>query len=332
MDMKNKEHLLYFFLQAKISLSQYDYKFMANLQTILQNTNKVTTNQVRLFDMLIEKYKKQLSKNGLHSNELKELPWKNMVVDSSLEYTSAKLSVIDDHIIINVPFNKKFIDYFRRIGNNPFVWDRENRHYEAKFSTIALKIADVQVKSHFPSVIYSDELEQLLAEIKKYDAPIWNPTLKVINGKPIIAAINEILYEKLEDIKINTDAETLFRLHRLGITIDPTIYENNSFKKFASNYVYETEITGIEQAIEWASQIGAKTLVVGRGIKTILNITGLGNLLEKYNMTYHREGELVSKDSVMLISASFVNRPNGYLGSRTAKIIVLKDSRAVNIK
>ena len=57
--MKNKEQLLYFFLQGKISLSQYDYKFMANLQTMIQNQNRVTSNQADLFDKLISKYKNE---------------------------------------------------------------------------------------------------------------------------------------------------------------------------------------------------------------------------------------------------------------------------------
>ena len=54
--MKNKEQLLYFFLQGKISLSQYDYKFMANLQSIIQNNMRVTSNQAELFGKLISKY------------------------------------------------------------------------------------------------------------------------------------------------------------------------------------------------------------------------------------------------------------------------------------
>ena len=77
--MKNKEQLLYFFLQGKISLSQYDYKFMANLQTMIQRDHRVTTGQANLFDNLISKYKKQLTKCGLDKAELQKAEYTRQV-------------------------------------------------------------------------------------------------------------------------------------------------------------------------------------------------------------------------------------------------------------
>ena len=59
-----------FFLNGRVSLSQYDYKFMANLQGLIQNENRVTTNQAKLFDRLVEKYTKQLTKHGFTVSEL----------------------------------------------------------------------------------------------------------------------------------------------------------------------------------------------------------------------------------------------------------------------
>ena len=130
--MKNKEQLLYFFLQGKISLSQYDYKFMANLLGMIQNKDRVTTNQAELFDHLISKYKKQLTKNGYDKDTLKVLPWKTMLVESTPEYTGATVYMLNDDIIISVPFNKGFISAFR---NN--VSDRKSTRLNSSHTDIS---------------------------------------------------------------------------------------------------------------------------------------------------------------------------------------------------
>jgi hypothetical protein len=150
--MTNKEQLLYFFLQGKISLSQYDYKFMANLQTIIQNNARVTSNQADLFDKLISKYKKQLVRQGLVKEELKELPWKTMIVESTSEYTGAVVSLRDNELNIRVPFNKSFISEFRNVPNNAFEWDKETKSYSATFGTTALKVAHSVLPKFFSTV------------------------------------------------------------------------------------------------------------------------------------------------------------------------------------
>ena len=97
--MENKDQLICFFLSGKISLSQYDYKFMSNLLSLAKNRNRVTTNQAGLFSKLIGKYARQLAKQGLNSNELSALPWKTEVVESTEEYTGAKVMIEDDEVI-----------------------------------------------------------------------------------------------------------------------------------------------------------------------------------------------------------------------------------------
>ena len=159
MKMINKEQLLYFFLQGKISLSQYDYKFMANLLSMIQNQHRVTSNQATLFDNLISKYKKQLTKNGFDKDTLKALPWKTTVVESTPEYTGASVSLDDDTISIRVPFNKQFISAFRNVKNNTFDWNKDSKTYTAKFNTNAFKIAYTILPEFFHSVRYDQELQ-----------------------------------------------------------------------------------------------------------------------------------------------------------------------------
>ena len=108
-------------------MSQYDYKFMANLQTMIQRDQRVTTGQATLFDNLISKYKKQLSKLGLDKAELKELEWNSTLVESTAEYTGASVILLNDELTFRVPFNKTFISKFREVKDNTFVWDKERK-------------------------------------------------------------------------------------------------------------------------------------------------------------------------------------------------------------
>jgi len=334
MEMKNKEQLLYFFLQGKISLSQYDYKFMANLQTMITNNHRVTSNQAALFDNLISKYKKQLTKNGFVKEELKTLPWKTMVVESTPEYTGATVSLFDDSIVIKVPFNKTFISAFRSVKNNSFDWDRDTKMYRAAFSTTALKIANEQLPKYFGSVRFDDQLEKLLNEVNVYAAEVYNPTLRVINGRPVVAAINEVLYDLIKDMDLNIDGPTLFNLAMMGIDIDPAIYESDPRLEFASKHVYEIEIDRVETAISWMKSLGCENVVIGRGLRTHFNLDTLTGLITKYGMNSLGPlsyGSLPDGVNMLLQHTSAIDVRGAFAG-QLSKTVVLRDSRPIEVK
>lgn len=333
MDMINKEQLLYFFLQGKVRLSQYDYKFMANLQTMIQNKNRVTSNQSTLFDNLISKYNKQLIKHGLDGQTLKTLPWKTMVVESTSEYTGANVYMANDDILIRVPFNKTFISAFRSIHNNPFEWDRENKLYRSKFSTSALKIT-TELSNYFNTVKFDNELENILMDLDKYKAPVYNPTAVLINGNIVILAVNEVLATLLAEKELILDAKSLFELSTLGITIDPSVYQNNDILIFASKRVVEVEITNIENVISYMKDIGCDNVIIGRGLRNIVNQDGLADLITKYGMNPvgpMNFGSLPEGVSILLQHTSNTNVNSAYSG-KLSKIVVLKDSRPVEVK
>jgi hypothetical protein len=334
MNMKNKEQLLYFFLQGKISLSQYDYKFMANLQSIIQNNMRVTSNQVALFGKLISKYNKQLIKQGLVKEELKALPWKTMIVESTSEYTGAVVSLLENDLNIRVPFNKTFISAFRNIKNNEFDWNKETKLYSAPFSTNSLKIAYSTLPKFFPTVRYDDTLQAIINELKQYEDLIWNPTLINTNGNLIVASVTPELSDVLSGIELKSDPRTFFNLSRMGITIDPSLYENDPKKEFAANLVYEVEITDIENVIGWMRNIGCENVLLGRGLRSLNMQETLKNLPEKYGMrsvTGTLFGGLPKGVSIVIQHTS----PTGFTGyevDNISKTIVLKDSRPIEVQ
>lgn len=331
--MKNKEQLLYFFLQGKISLSQYDYKFMANLQTMIQNNSRVTSNQAELFDKLISKYKKQLTKNNLVKEELKALPWKTMVVESTPEYTGATVKLIDTDITIKVPFNKTFIGQFRNTENNMFSWDSAEKLYVAPFSTLALKIAYTVLPKFFPHVRYCYTLDPIITKLQEYDRLIWNPTARKVGGKIVIAASNEVLSSLISDKDLEINPKNLFNLSRMGITIDPEVYENDEKLTFASNYSYLTDHGDLEQTISWMKNIGCENVILGRGLRSVSWRDELSNTVEKYGMKVVGPlsyGSIPDGINMIVQHVSNVDSRNMFIGS-ISKTIVIQDSRPIEV-
>ena len=335
MDMKNKEQLLYFFLQGKVSLSQYDYKFMANLQTMIQNQNRVTSNQAALFDNLISKYKKQLNKLGMDKEELKLLPWKTMLVESTSEYTGATVTLYEDTLSIRIPFNKPFITAFRNVDHNPFEWDKETKTYKAKFSTIALKIAYSTLPAFFNTVKYDDELQSILNELKAYEGLTWNPTLTEVNGSLVVVAANDVLGDIINNTTLSLDPNTMFKMSQYGITVDPMLYKSNEKMKFAANIVYEAEITDIEQVIGWMKNIGCENVLVGRGLRNLISQDGLLTMIEKYGMKPAGPmafGTLPEGITMVIQHTTAIEIRLDYTKGHISKTVVLKDSRPIEVK
>jgi hypothetical protein len=332
--MNNKEQLLYFFLNGKVSLSQYDYKFMANLQTMIQNKNRVTSNQATLFDNLISKYKKQLTKNGFDKDILKSLPWKTEIVESTPEYTGAMVSLYGDDLVIKVPFNKPFISAFRQVKNNHYEWDKDSKVYRTPFNTVALKIANTELGKYFPTVRFDDNLNKLFSDISVYNAEVYNPTLHVVNGRPIIIAINGVLGELTQNMDLKVDSITLHKLTMMGIDIDPSVYQSDPRLEFASKRVYEMEMDQVETAISWMKNLGCQNVIVGRGLRTHISQDALYELITKYGMQPLGPmsfGKLPDGVNMLIQHTSNIDVRSSFAG-QISKTVVLKDSRPIEVK
>lgn len=264
--MDHKEHLLYFFLTGKISLSQYDHKFLSNLQMMIHKDSRVTSNQANLFDKLISKYTRQLNKHGYDKEILKDLPWKALVVESSIQHTSARVSIDGDDLVIRVPFNKNFISSFRDTIHNPFDWVRDQKNYRASFSTHALKIVHEVLPKFFPTVIYCDQLTNIIDELKAYESKYWVPTLTSINGKLYVVAVNDILGDMISDMELTPTPQTFFKLSVLGVAIDPILIGDDPMLKFASEFITEVDLDDFTTISKWIVELGCTKVIFGRGI------------------------------------------------------------------
>ena len=252
-ELKTAEHVIHFMISGVISLSRYDEKFITNLQTLKQ----VTTNQVELFYKLIYKYRRQLSKHGYDADNLIHLPWVMSVIESSEAYTDGHVAIVDNIITFKCPYNRAFIDTFRKQPMNHFQWNRDNRQYECKFGTHALKIL-LETASRIYKKVHCCELTvKMIDSLKQYeDVKYWQPTLLKVNGNFIIAASNHHLDEAINDLTLNDDPVTLSRLAFYGVKIDPSVHDNSDRMNFIANMHYTMEMTDVINIVPWLKEIG----------------------------------------------------------------------------
>ena len=337
--MDCKEHLLYFFLQGKISLSQYDYKFMVNLQTMIHNSHRVTTNQAELFDKLISKYAKQLTKASLIKEELKVLPWKAMVVQSTPEYTGAKVSLYEDIITVRVPFNKTFISSFRAIDDNPFEWIKEEKLYRAPFSTYALKIAHTIFPGYFSHVNYCETLSSIIEDLKKYVGLIWEPTLMNINDRIVLGAANSVVTELISDLDLAINIDNLYAVSRFQFPVHPNFYGDHPELKFAHEYVTEVDIDNIVQVAKWMRSLKVERVLLDRPLamdkklrsEIETELKGI-SVVPTTGYDFTHDNPMYPRSFLLQSHSHLNNRLNTYINHNIDKIVVLKNSRPIEVK
>lgn len=263
--MQAKEHLLYYFLSKPLRLHYSDRKFFNKLTIIIKDTNTITTGQDKLFSRLIDKYESQLSKTNLTKDQLLALPWKASVVETSSEYTSARVTLINNELVIRVPMNNKFITKFDDLKDNTFQWDKNKKAYISLMSTYALKIAYTILPKYFPEIRYCKQLTNLINKTVQYSELIWEPTLVLINNSYYVVAINEALETYINNIELNNDPKTLFALSKLGIKISKNIISSD-LQKFASEFVTEIDVSQTTELVDWLKELEVVQVLLGKGV------------------------------------------------------------------
>jgi hypothetical protein len=250
-ELKTTEHLLHF-MTNNISLSRFDEKFVSNLLTL----NQVTTNQVELFYKIVYKYRRQFIKHELDVDKLIYLPWNTKIVESSIQYTAGHISIETNQIIFKCPYNKNFVDFFRKLPDNDFKWNKETRRYESAFNPYLLKLL-VNSGQKFFEMQYCDITTDLLTQLKEYEhVKYWQPTLCNINGNLFIVATNESLDQSLGDMVLNNDAVTLAKLVHFGVVIDESVYNSADTKQlFMANMFCKVEIVDALNIIPWLVEL-----------------------------------------------------------------------------
>lgn len=240
--MKNKEHLIYYML-ANVNLSRQDQSLLTNLLSLSHQGKNITTNQVLLAHKVISKYNKQLTKLGHKLDDLIALEWRAEIIESLPEHTGARVDLIDNEIILKVPFNKKFINHKEKFNKDKtnlpldLSWDKYTKLYKGKFSLYTLKWLHQVLPDFFSSVNYSPKLYHLIEKFESYKNLIWDPSLVLVNGQYMIAPLTQLLHEKTKHLNLALNPETLFELSKFGIKIEESLVAHDPLLKFSAEKV-----------------------------------------------------------------------------------------------
>jgi len=327
---KNKDQLANYLISGHVHLSKKDYGFFNNMKILTTDKKPITSNQDKLFNKLLIKYQRQLNKLGHEVQKLTKLSWKHDILESKQEYLDAYISIHDTTISIRAPFNNKFIQAFRKIPLNKFVWNKNKKIYEASFSTYQLKIAIDNVNNCYESVKYCAKVNQLLVGVSEYvDVKYWKPTLVKIHDQYYILASNSYLDESTKHIELNDDLKTFYILSQYGVTVhEDLIIDKKS--KFASEYITSVDTIDLIEMCDWLNTLNVKYVFTSRDIvynKELSNDLKLA-LLEKgiacrpVNLNMHKNSVLL-KTHANYTLFSHMNYD---------KIIHLTNSRPVKIR
>ena len=335
-ELTNKEHLIYYMV-SNLRLSRYDIRFLQNLEKIILVKGRITSNQSILVDKLIEKYERQFVKNQMFIKDLLKLPWKTLVIETTDEYTSAHIGIVDDNIILKTPYNKAFITTFRSLSQSSFVWDNANKYYIADLSTFSLKLAIRMTGTFFNEIRYSDNVKKILSQQEYYkDIKYWTPTLVCVNGNYMIASTNSALDEAIKHISLSTELTTLAELVRYGIEVDESILLTDE-ERFAGSYNPKVELSNICDIVPWLKNIKCDYVTVsGVGLSTNVKFKNdLKHALELAGIRYNDSARMIIHDNASKYKFPVVIKFKLIADTdhaNTAKVINVVNSQPVNLE
>ena len=337
-ELKTAEHVAHF-MMGSISLSRFDKKFVESLQLLKQ----VTTNQVELFYKIIYKYRRQLSKHELDADKLIHLPWTMKVVESATQYTDGHVSIIGNQIIFKCPYNKNFIDAFRKEDTNTFVWDKEHRQYSTEYSTHSLKLLVCTANKFFKTIHYCNVVTGLFDTIKEYkDVKYWQPTLIRFNGNLYIVATTEQLDDALGNMILDTTPAIISKLVYYGVHIDESIYDiNDERQTFISNRAYEIEVSDVLNIVPWLVEIECDYVVftgnrvladVRKSLRDKLILAGIKIDPESKWIYKLKDKETTNYDFPVVIRFRTSRDPSYDEPIKAGKIVQIVNSQPIDIK
>ena len=328
-DLKTSEHVAHF-MKKNISLSRFDERFVTNLLSLSQ----ITTNQIELFYKIVFKYRRQFVKHELDVDQLIYLPWSIMVVESSPQYTTGHVTIENNKIYFRSPYNKNFLNLFKKEPNNHFVWDRDTKQYEATYSLHQLKLLLNVASKFYKDMFYCDTTNIILNELKKYQSAIyWQPTLSRVNNNLYILASNSCLDEALGNMVLNTDSNTIATLVYHGVTIDESVYDVNDTKqRFIANMFPEIEVSDALTIVPWLDEIGCDAVYLNSYRYTHTEVVKhMIDLLQKTKIDIILEDTIIKKKYNFPVVIGFKGNAN-MLTQKFAKIVRMVDSTLVEIK
>jgi len=261
------------------------------------------------------------------------LKWHVELVPTEKTFLNAYISIEDNILVLRSPFNTHFIQDFRKLHDNVFVWDKNSRTYRSEYSTHALKLLLGAVNRHFKDVAFCPVVSSLLEDIQGHDNCVWEPTLKKINDQYIIVAINKQLHEVIKDIELNNDPLTLQKLSTYGIKIDTSVTNNDRFLEFAGSFDNLIDIDDLDAVIDWITALGSN-IIFARRNQILYNRQvndEIRKKLKERNITIYNL-EDTEQPGIVFKGLHTAHYPYSSDYKKVAKIVSLVNSRPIQVK
>ena len=339
MELKTSEHLLYF-MRQNLRLSRYDSKFIANLEIMISDDNRVTTNQVALLHKIIPTYTKQFVAHDINPDDLVLLPWKTNVVESNTEYVDTFITVVNDEIHCKTPYNKNFIQAISKSELSTFRWSLENKVYVGDGGARNMKFIIELTARHFNNIHHCPITSTLLAGIDEYrSATHWDPRLMFVNGMLLVTSINDALYEAIAHIELNTESSTLSELARYGIVIDDSVIEvcKSPNAKFAAMFSPIVEVDDLSDIVSALIELKCDCVYLSGGHSLHPAKVTLRQKLLKAKIRCETVGDIAMLSDARSFMFPVVIRfrtvsDSQYEPYEVAKVIQIVDSRPITIR
>lgn len=339
--IKTKDHLVYFMQTGVLKLSNYDLKFVQNLQHFIVQGVPITTNQVTLFEKILFKYSRQLLKHKLTNESISNLQWHCKIITSDPKYTESYISIVDGKIFFKAPFNKNFVSTFRNLQYNTFVWNKDLKRYESDFGTHALKtLLEVTNKYFTKSINYCDITTSLINSTIDYkNNKVWQPTLVNINNNYYILAANEYLMDSIKDINLSSDFNTLCNLAEYGIHAHESVTNNDKKLIFAANIFCNFNIDDIDLLIECLLEMKCNSVFyIGQGslpvyIRNKMNSKLINNMIDyKHTHVCSTNSDNTNSNVVVTFTGITNTHFSKFNNLNIKKVISITNTTAIDIK
>lgn len=336
-----KEQLIHYLL-GNISLGTYDRKFLVNLETsYLTNKKPVTTNQANLLEKIVLRYKRQLAKQEVSSDEANALPWTREPIPSLPEFTETHLLLVDDELILRSPYKSAFLKDFKKLDIHS-KWEADDRLWRIPATTYTLKIVKECIERHYNTINYCEYIQDILKPLETYTSLyLWNPTFKYINGNFYVVSVSTALSESIKDLSFDIDLSNLARIAARGIEIDNTViqkYKETYTEKqiqFAIDLSVKIDI-GDHELVDLIATLKPDLVVFSEYVSSVKPFFSVvKEKLNMYNMsfvtqTYTHNVNLSDYDYIIIVESGLSLKHQ--ILPYVSKLVQVVNSKPINIK
>lgn len=225
--MKYRENYWSWMCQ-NINFARYDRQFIQRVynQRIARN-RAVTPKQADLWEILVYRYRRQISEANIDPNDILAAPWQMVPQPVPPDHEQYQLALRDNNLIMRSPYNADQVDAWRKFrasrGIYDEVWDPDAREWIIPLTATNLKhTLNFCSREKQPFAISAEVLDLLDPVLANSQADQWTVQARLVNGRIMINCINQHLLQVLPD-DMPLTLSTLNTLTRAGIEVHPEL-------------------------------------------------------------------------------------------------------------